>query len=164
MFWAQARDVSGRLSEEARFAFTILPPWYRTWWAYGLFVLLVGGVLAGSRHFIEEAWRLKQRTGGAMRLTTARYYTPNNRSIQAAGIYPDIEVFQDVPEEFRGRDEIVGEAALPGHIGGGTEEEATTGSSVYVPADRTADSQLNHAIDLILGEKTDPAFPPKPDL
>jgi len=104
------------------------------------------------------------RTGGAMRLTTARYYTPNNRSIQAAGIYPDIEVFQDVPEEFRGRDEIVGEAALPGQIGGGTEEEATTGSSVYVPADRTEDTQLNYAIDLILGEKTDPAFPPKPDM
>lgn len=100
---------------------------------------------------------------GAMRLTTARYYTPNNRSIQAAGIVPDIEVFQDVPEEFRGRDEIVGEAALEGQIGGGTEEEATTGSSVYVPSDRTKDNQLNYAIDLILGNVTDPAFPPNPE-
>lgn len=100
---------------------------------------------------------------GAMRLTTARYYTPNNRSIQAAGIIPDIEIFQDVPEEFRGRDEIVGEAALPGQIGGGTEEEATTGSSVYVPSDRTKDNQLNYAIDLILGAETDPAFPPNPE-
>ncbi|NDC56933.1 MAG: S41 family peptidase, partial [Alphaproteobacteria bacterium] len=31
-------------------------------------------------------------SGGAMRLTTARYYTPNGRSIQAEGIVPDIEV------------------------------------------------------------------------
>lgn len=98
---------------------------------------------------------------GAMKLTTARYYTPNNRSIQAAGILPDIEVLQDVPEEFKGRDEIIGEAALSGQIGGGTEEEATTGSSIYVPRDREEDTQLQYAVKLILGEETDPAFPPK---
>lgn len=99
---------------------------------------------------------------GAMRLTTARYYTPDNRSIQAAGIIPDIEIFQDIPEEFQGRDEIVGEAALEGQIGGGTEEEAKTGSSVYVPADREKDNQMKFAIDLILGTESDPAFPPNP--
>ena len=97
---------------------------------------------------------------GAMKLTTARYYTPNNRSIQAAGITPDIEVLQDVPEEFKGRDEIIGEAALNGQIGGGTEEEATTGSSIYVPREKEEDTQLQYAVDLILGEETDPAFPP----
>ena len=35
---------------------------------------------------------------GVFRLTTARYFTPAGRSIQAAGILPDIEVDQDVPE------------------------------------------------------------------
>jgi carboxyl-terminal processing protease len=30
--------------------------------------------------------------GGAMRLTTARYYTPSGRSIQATGIVPDVKV------------------------------------------------------------------------
>ncbi|WP_246018320.1 S41 family peptidase [Pelagibacterium montanilacus] len=96
----------------------------------------------------------------AMRLTTARYYTPNNRSIQAAGIRPDIEIFQDVPEEFQGFDEIIGEAGLEGHILGENEEAEPVGSSVYVPADREDDNQLQFAIDLILGEETDPAFPP----
>ena len=100
---------------------------------------------------------------GAMRLTTARYYTPNNRSIQAAGIQPDIVVPQDVPDEFKGRDEILGEAALPGQIGGGTEEQATVGSSVYVPADKEKDNQLQYALKLINGEETDPAYPPKVD-
>jgi len=100
---------------------------------------------------------------GGMRITTSRYYTPNNTSIQASGIIPDIEVFQDVPEEFKGRDEIIGEAALPGHIDGGSAEEAQTGSSVYVPADRSKDSQINYAISLILGEETHPAFPARPD-
>lgn len=99
---------------------------------------------------------------GAMRLTTARYYTPNNRSIQAAGITPDIEIFQDVPEEFKGRDEIVGEASLKGQIGGGTEEEAKTESSVYVPREREKDNQINYAIGLILGTETNAAFPANP--
>lgn len=98
---------------------------------------------------------------GAMRLTTARYYTPNNRSIQASGIQPDILITQDVPEEFKGRDEIIGEAALPGEIGGGTEGKATVGSSVYVPAEKEKDNQLQYAIKLIDGLETNAAYPPK---
>src|SRR5690606_34202597 len=98
---------------------------------------------------------------GAMRLTTARYYTPNNRSIQAAGIHPDITITQDVPEEFRGRDELLGEAGLAGQIGGGTEEQATAGSSVYVPSNKAEDTQLQYAIRLLTGEETNDAFPPK---
>src|SRR5437879_4774061 len=35
---------------------------------------------------------------GALRLTTARYFTPAGRSIQAKGITPDIEVLQEVPD------------------------------------------------------------------
>lgn len=99
--------------------------------------------------------------GGGMRLTTARYYTPNNRSIQALGITPDIEILQDVPEELRAQFEILGEAGADGHLAG-EGEEATVGSSVYVPAEREEDNQLQFAIDLILGEATDPAFPPTP--
>ena len=37
---------------------------------------------------------------GALRLTTARYYTPSGRSIQAQGIEPDIEVEQPLPPEL----------------------------------------------------------------
>lgn len=121
--------------------------------------------LVGTRSFGKGSVQSIISLGrdGAMRLTTARYYTPNNRSIQAAGIIPDIEVLQDVPDEFKGRDEIVGEAALEGQIGGGTEEEAQTGSSVYVPADREEDTQMKYAIGLILGTESDPAFPPDPN-
>jgi len=100
---------------------------------------------------------------GAMRLTTARYYTPNNRSIQAAGIQPDILVTQEVPPELQGRDEIIGEAGLAGEIGGGTEERATTGSSVYVPVEKEKDTQLQYALRLINGEETNAAFPPDSD-
>jgi hypothetical protein len=47
---------------------------------------------------------------GALRLTTARYFTPSGRSIQAKGISPDIEVLQEVPEELKARTDTRGEA------------------------------------------------------
>ena len=100
---------------------------------------------------------------GAMRLTTARYYTPNNRSIQAVGITPDIEIFQNVPEELKGRDEIIGEAGLAGHITIEGQEETKVGSSVYVPPEKEDDTQLQYAIRLIDGLETNDAFPPKPE-
>jgi carboxyl-terminal processing protease len=119
--------------------------------------------LVGTRSFGKGSVQsiIPLGADGAMRLTTARYYTPNNRSIQASGIQPDIVITQDVPDEFKGRDEIIGEAALPGEIGGGTEEKATVGSSVYVPAEADKDNQLQYAIKLIEGTETNQAFPPK---
>jgi carboxyl-terminal processing protease len=118
--------------------------------------------LIGTRTFGKGSVQsvISLGTNGAIRLTTSRYYTPSGRSIQASGIAPDIEVFEDVPEQFRGRDEIIGEAGLRGQIGGGTQQEATTGSSVYVPADRSVDNQLNYALDLLNGVVVNEAFPP----
>jgi len=123
------------------------------------------GTLLGTRSFGKGSVQsiISLGPNGAMRLTTSRYYTPSGRSIQAAGIIPDIEVFQDIPEELQGRDEIIGEAALDGQIGGGTETEATKGSSVFVPINPDDDNQLNYAVDLILGTETHEAFPPNSD-
>src|SRR6188768_2451087 len=70
---------------------------------------------------------------GAVRLTTARYYTPSGRSIQAKGIDPDIEVLQDIPDELKGKDETKGEAGLRGHLQNGGEQDERGGSSAYVP-------------------------------
>lgn len=118
--------------------------------------------LVGTRSFGKGSVQSIISLGpdGAMRLTTARYYTPNNRSIQALGITPDIEIKQVVPEEFQGRDEIIGEAGLEGHITIDGQEESTVGSSVYVPLEKAEDAQLQYAIRLINGEETNPAFPP----
>ena len=119
--------------------------------------------LVGTRSFGKGTVQsiISLGADGAMRMTTARYYTPNNRSIQAAGIQPDIVVKETIPDEFKGKDEIVGEAALPGQIGGGTAPVATTGSSVYVPQDKTKDDQLQYALKLINGTVSDPAYPAK---
>lgn len=97
---------------------------------------------------------------GALRLTTARYYTPSGRSIQAKGIAPDIEVLQDVPEEMKGRMDTRGESSLRGHLKGDGEEQ--TGSQSYVPPDPKDDKALQMALELIRGTITNAAYPPNP--
>ena len=91
------------------------------------------------------------QNNGALRLTTARYYTPSGRSIQAKGIDPDVIVLQDVPDELKGRDETKGEAALKGHLKNGEEEKG--GSQAYVPPDPAKDKQLIAATELLRGTK-----------
>ncbi len=86
---------------------------------------------------------------GALALTTARYFTPSGRSIQAQGILPDIEVLQDVPDELKGRMEIMGEASMRGHLSGeGTEQ---TGSQSYVPPVEKDDKALAAAYNQLRG-------------
>jgi carboxyl-terminal processing protease len=98
---------------------------------------------------------------GALRLTTARYFTPSGRSIQAKGIVPDIEVLQDLPDDIKARTDTStkGEASLRGHL---TVEEGKeqTGSQSYVPPDAKDDKALTMAEDLLRGIKVNPAFPP----
>ena len=43
-FRVRARHAGGQVSDEAVYAFTILPPWYRTWWAYAAYVLLIAAL------------------------------------------------------------------------------------------------------------------------
>jgi carboxyl-terminal processing protease len=87
---------------------------------------------------------------GALRLTTARYYTPSGRSIQAKGIDPDMIILQEVPDELKGKDDTKGEASLKGHLKNGDEEKS--GSQAYVPPDEKKDKQLTAAIELLHGK------------
>ncbi len=100
---------------------------------------------------------------GALRLTTALYYTPSGKSIQGKGITPDIKVDQPLPEELQGRDLTRGESDLKGHIKGADESDQGSGSAAYVPPEPKDDLQLIFAEQLLRGEKTNPAFPPNPD-
>ncbi|MFZ2077164.1 MAG: S41 family peptidase [Xanthobacteraceae bacterium] len=97
---------------------------------------------------------------GALRLTTARYYTPAGRSIQAKGISPDIEVLQDVPDNLKAQTDSKGEASLRGHLKAEGSEE--TGSQSYVPPNETDDKAIKMALDLLRGTASNAAFPPNP--
>jgi carboxyl-terminal processing protease len=95
---------------------------------------------------------------GALRLTTARYFTPSGRSIQAKGISPDIEVLQDVPDELKERTNTGGEASLRGHLKAEGDEQASSQS--YIPPDPKDDKALHTALDLIRGIQKNPTYPP----
>jgi len=99
---------------------------------------------------------------GALKLTTALYYTPSGSSIQGKGITPDVKVEQPLPDELKGKDMTRGESDLKGHIKGKEEGDEGSGSAAYVPPDPKDDIQLKYAIDLIDGVKSDPSFPPDP--
>ena len=93
---------------------------------------------------------------GALRMTTARYYTPSGRSIQAKGIDPDKVVEQELPDELKSKDvRTRGEASLPKHLrsekekAGGAEKKEESGSSAYVPKEPEKDTQLQFAINFI---------------
>ncbi len=98
---------------------------------------------------------------GAMRLTTARYYTPSGRSIQALGISPDIIVQQPRPredeaEEEEGRQRT--EAGLRGSLENDSlsEDELRLIEEERARAEATAalreqDYQLAYAIDILKG-------------
>src|SRR5436853_5159103 len=88
-------------------------------------------------------------TRGALRLTTARYYTPSGRSIQAKGIDPDVQVLQEIPDDIKGRDETKGEAGLRGHLRSSADDktEDKSGSSAYMPTDPAKDKQLAAALE-----------------
>lgn len=100
---------------------------------------------------------------GALRLTTALYYTPSGTSIQGSGIEPEIIVEQPLPDDLKGRVRQTGESELRGHIEGDNETDEGSGSIAYVPPEAEDDEQLKYALKLIRGEISNPAYPPKSD-
>jgi carboxyl-terminal processing protease len=94
--------------------------------------------------------------GGAIRMTTARYYTPSGRSIQAKGIEPDIVVQQAKLEVIK-QDKIVRESdlrnALKNEDAAKTEEtvELDGAEVARITDDPSKDYQLMRAIDLLRG-------------
>ena len=120
--------------------------------------------LVGTRSFGKGSVQtiIPLGTGnGALALTTARYYTPSGRSIQAQGIEPDIEIQQDVPDELKGRADIRGEASMRGHLSSADGAEQT-GSQSYVPPDEKDDKALNAAYNLLRGVTVNAGVRPAP--
>ena len=90
--------------------------------------------------------------GGALRLTTARYYTPSGHSIQATGIIPDYAVSQgddgDASKLLR-----TSEANLPGHLTGEVAKKQNQQVIKPAPGKKYDDFQLSYALDLLHGGK-----------
>ena len=104
------------------------------------------------------------RSDGAMRLTTARYYTPSGRSIQALGVSPDIVVQQprrspnEEEEEEATNRPSRSEADLRGSLNNDSlsedeikQIEADRAKAEAAAALREEDYQLAYAIDILKG-------------
>ena len=86
---------------------------------------------------------------GALKLTTAEYYTPSGRSIQAEGIMPDFIIeqkttFDNNPDLYK-----VGETQLSQFMRKSDKDTNQSGSSTYIPSDSKDDTQLNLAIEIM---------------
>ncbi len=86
----------------------------------------------------------------AIKLTTALYFTPHGRSIQAEGIVPDIWVDRSTVTKLKSNPWRVKEKDLPGHLlnGNGGNAEPETAANMELASE---DYQLNEALTLLKG-------------
>ena len=89
---------------------------------------------------------------GAMRLTTARYYTPTGRSIQARGIEPDIVIeaakIEKTPEKSEAKVATASDLKREDSGDGGAEQQNSVDPSII---GTPADYQLTRAVDMLHG-------------
>ncbi len=115
--------------------------------------------VVGTRSFgkgsVQTVIPLSGGVDGALRLTTAKYYTPSGRSIQATGIDPDILVEQKAEDdsEAEAKDRL-SEANLPKHL-----DAQEGGRKPHVgpvvkpkPGEKFDDFQLAYALSLLRGQ------------
>ena len=120
-------------------------------------------VIVGEKSFGKGSVQtvVDLKNGAAVKLTTARYYTPSGRSIQATGIEPDIELADlEVAQAQASGLEPISEANLSGHLVGDGEaaaEDAKTADAADEPRNLTKrdlakdDFQLYSALNLLKG-------------
>ncbi len=87
--------------------------------------------------------------GAGMRLTTARYYTPSGRSIQAKGIEPDIVVKQSKVEEIEDNGWNISEADLKGALKNEQADKKKANKKSKISEADAKDYQLIRAMDLV---------------
>jgi carboxyl-terminal processing protease len=112
------------------------------------------GILVGTQTFgkgsVQTIFPMKD--GSGLRLTTARYFTPNGRSIQAKGILPDVIVKPALPEEEKTvqAPKPPAEKDLERHLMDNKEKEKTKKEEVKeVKEKKPSDPQLERALELL---------------
>ena len=115
-------------------------------------------VIMGTRSFGKGSVQtiLPMNNGTAVKLTTARYFTPNGRSIQAEGIVPDIETeVLNVSDAKEPALERIKEADLSGHLSNGNGKKEKTSKDKKDKKEEKSlankDYQLYEALNLLKG-------------
>ncbi|MCP5432329.1 MAG: S41 family peptidase [Alphaproteobacteria bacterium] len=112
-------------------------------------------VILGTKSFgkgsVQTVIPLQGGNDGALRLTTARYYTPSGQSIQAKGIVPDIEVEASAGKDEAALPELPSEADLPHHLEPEGEEKGDESATIEKAPEGVEDYQLQRALEIIRG-------------
>ena len=121
-------------------------------------------VVIGTKSFGKGSVQsvMPLRGGGAMRLTTARYYTPSGRSIQALGISPDIVVEQPRRAVEAEEEETARQSRSESSLRGALDNDSLSEDELRVIEEerelaeeaaelREEDYQLAYAIDILKG-------------
>lgn len=113
-------------------------------------------IIMGSKSFGKGSVQtiLPLKADAALKLTTARYYTPSGHSIQAKGIEPDI-VLENLTLAEAAKDELnpLTEADLTGHLLSEDEQTTRQEAKQEIPSSPLADEdyQLKEALNLLKG-------------
>ena len=110
--------------------------------------------VVGSKSFGKGSVQtvLPLQENAALKLTTARYFTPLGRSIQASGITPDItiKVKRSVSGDVKKANNFMREADLEGHLENNKEaSQEETGRVIFVKAKEDEDVVLDSALSVI---------------
>ena len=116
-------------------------------------------VIMGTQSFGKGSVQtiLPMNNGTAIKLTTARYFTPNGRSIQAKGIVPDI-VVEDATVSTAEQGMNLREADLSNHLSNPKEAEAPTKEAPKPPTVKKDDKQSTDKTPMEAGTRTDYQF------
>lgn len=109
-------------------------------------------LILGQRSFGKGSVQsvLPLESGEAIKLTTALYYTPSGRSIQAEGITPDVELQAAELRPITPPVAYVTEADLPGHLNNGNGKPDKDSDNAAVPtADAGKDFVLQEAVNIL---------------
>jgi carboxyl-terminal processing protease len=108
--------------------------------------------IVGSRTFGKGSVQtlLPLDNGDSVKLTTARYYTPSGKSIQARGITPDV-VLQPATGAVNGGHTDYAEVLLPGHLRGEGEGEAGSNAGDVLDGDAPITAALSELKKLVPG-------------
>lgn len=109
-------------------------------------------IIVGTQSFGKGSVQSVLPIGGdkAIKLTTARYFTPNGRSIQAQGIQPDVYVAKS--EVTTAEQKYYKESDLPGHLSNGKSDASTSEDYHKISDDLLSkDFQLYQAYTLLKG-------------
>ena len=111
------------------------------------------GMTSFGKGSVQTVIPLSAGHGGALWLTTAKYYTPSGHSIQATGIVPDVAVAQLAVADDPTARALESEAALPGHLDAEGEHRTAPRNVIRPAQGKTYDDfQLSYALDRMNGK------------